>query len=111
MGPRDTDYDAADRCERRAAAIEAAHDRQDRQRGERLVGEAKTAPVDRCGYLCGLIEMDLRAFRNLPLTPIGVEAAITAIEQRATEIALTVRSLRAVPVAANDKAQAPGAAA
>jgi hypothetical protein len=55
--------------------------------------------------------MGLRSFQDPKVTPVGTEAAITMIEQRATEIALTIRSLRAVSVAANDKARAPGAAA
>jgi hypothetical protein len=55
--------------------------------------------------------MGFRALQDPKVTPHGIDAAITMIEQRATEIAATIRTLRATPVAANDKARAPGAAA
>jgi hypothetical protein len=110
MGPRDTEYDAEDRGAQHAAAINAAHDRQDSRRGE-AGGTEKRTPVDACRKLCGLIELDLAVLDDPLVTPYGIEAAIARIEQNASAAAATIKGLRAARAAANDTAPAPGAAA
>ena len=110
MGPRDTEYDAEDRGARHAAAINAAHDRQDSRRGE-VGGTEKRTPVDACRKLCGLIELDLAVLDHPLVTPFGIDAAIARIEKNANQTAATIKGLRATRAAANDTVPAPGAAA
>ena len=110
MGPRDTEYDAEDRGARHAAAINAAHDRQDSRRGE-AGGADKRTPVDACRKLCGLIELDLAVLDDPLVTPFGIDAAIARIEKNANETAATIKDLRAARAAANDTVPVPEAAA
>lgn len=114
MQARDTEYDAYDRAVRHSAAIEAAHDRQDRERktvgGDALPLDRCRLTLKRCRHLCGLIDLDTIGLQSDQLTPGGVAAAIDRIEERAHGIIAAVRLLPRMP-ANSDVAIITGAAA